>query len=145
VARIHSRRPKFYLNAPEEVIIDANFSTLWLTDDARVDSQTLLALLNSSWIIACLEAMASVLGGGALKVEAAHLRRLPLPRLNHTSSKVLGQLGAQLLTSANDEDTREHIDHLVAEALVGEQQAASVVESLRKFISHKQLQRSVRR
>jgi hypothetical protein len=52
--------------------------------------------MNSNWIQAILELSGTVLGGGALKVEASHLRRLPIPVMGDDTWEELEQLGKSL-------------------------------------------------
>src|SRR5690606_37975090 len=78
------------------VVIDANFSTLWpvSTHNDPLSPRALLALMNSSWTQAAVEALCTVMGGGALKVEATQLRRLPLPPLTADQTQRLDELGS---------------------------------------------------
>ena len=104
VPRINHRHPVPLVN-PARIVIDANFSTLWPDEDARVgDPYAIFALLTSSWVADTLEASATVLGGGALKVEAAHLRRLPLPALTGEDWRVMAELGRQLAAEPERHD-----------------------------------------
>lgn len=81
------------LNPGHEVLIDANFSTLWREDDAGLDPLALLALFTSTWARASMELLGTVLGGGALKLEAAQLRRLLLPAQNAIPKRCSAKLG----------------------------------------------------
>jgi hypothetical protein len=64
-------------NLDPPILIDANFSTIW-ADDGWTPA-ALKALFASSWCRLMMEAIGTPLGGGALKLEAAHLRSVPLP------------------------------------------------------------------
>lgn len=119
IPRINYLHPKTFLNSKERVLIDANFSTIWLNDNAKVDAFALLACLNSSWILATMELNASVLGGGALKLEATHLRRLPLPVLSDGQWGDLSRLGRKLATGDHIEKTLDEINRQIAYALFG--------------------------
>lgn len=98
VARINHGFPKTFLNPVRRAVIDANFSTMWRVDEGAPDEFALFAALNSSWSRSLLELSSTVLGGGALKVEATHLRRLPLPSLDAGEWPQLSQLGRELST-----------------------------------------------
>lgn len=95
VPRIVHGRPCVFLNARNPVLVDANFSTLW-SDSPVWSSHAIFALLNSTWVQLCMEAIASPMGGGALKVEATHIRRIPVPRLDEQDLKRLSELGKKL-------------------------------------------------
>jgi hypothetical protein len=99
IPRINNGHAKTFSNLGREAVIDANFSTLWPVPEATVDGYGMLALLNSSWCVTALELGATVLGGGALKVEAAHLRALAIPVLDDGRWRKLEALGRQLTTS----------------------------------------------
>jgi hypothetical protein len=111
--RVCGGRPLPYANPGSELVIDANFSTLWSGADG-LPEMAMLALLSSSWAWSCLEASATVLGGGALKVEAAHLRRLPLPMIDGDTAVRLCALGLQLM---DGKDVANQIDWTVSDAL----------------------------
>jgi hypothetical protein len=118
VARVNSGAPRTFLNADREAIVDANFSTIWLDSNAIADKWGLLALLNSTWCSAALELSAAVMGGGALKVEASHLLRVPVPRFKQAEWEVLSSLGRELV-SQSDATLCSSIDELVCSALLG--------------------------
>lgn len=64
----------------------------------------MLAFMSSTWTKCVLELLGTVLGGGALKVEATHLRRLPVPLMEDGTWSELGELGRAL---ARQVDHRE--------------------------------------
>lgn len=102
IPRVNNQTPKTYLNKNSLSVIDANFSTLWLEDHANVDQYFLLAIMNSTWSRIYLEYSASIMGGGALKVEATHLRRLAIPDFPLIVIKKLSGLGLKLSESESD-------------------------------------------
>lgn len=112
--RVCGGRPVPFANPGGELVIDANFSTFWPSDASGLDERALLALLSSTWTWACLEASGTVLGGGALKVEATQLRRLALPVVDGDAVVQLSGLGSQLMTGA---DVHSKIDTVLNEAL----------------------------
>lgn len=116
--RVCGGRPAPYANSGGSLVIDANFSTLWPSGAhpgaSRLGAPAMLALLSSSWVWSCLEASATVLGGGALKIEATHLRRLPLPVLDDDAAGRLSALGSQLM---DGKDVAGAIDSAVWAAL----------------------------
>lgn len=116
VGRVCGGRPKTLLNR-SGVVIDANFSGLWPVEPNALPPEALLALLNSSWVWANLESGCTVLGGGALKVEATDLRRLALPDLSPVAVERLAELGRSLVQHPSDAIT-DSIDEVVAGSLV---------------------------
>lgn len=131
--RINHLHPKVILNSDERTIIDANFSTIWLEEGARVDAYGLLACLNSSWAVAAMELTAAVMGGGALKLEAAHLRHLPIPALPAEQWSELSTLGRQLASGTDTEKILSTVNLIIAKALFGEERASSALEKLERI------------
>ncbi len=80
VPRINQGIPSIEQNDDPPVLIDANFSTLW-GEAPPWTGAALYALFNSSWCRACMEALGTPMGGGALKLEATQLKRMPIPVL----------------------------------------------------------------
>lgn len=78
--RVNATHLRAFLN-PNRQLIDANFSTLVAGEKVALSPSAMVLLLNSDAVRAVMETIATPLGGGALKVEAAHLRELRLPRL----------------------------------------------------------------
>jgi len=115
VARVCYRHPAV-LGNPRSNVIDANFSTFWRHEDKPgLPAAALLALLRSSWAVATMELTGTVLGGGALKVEATQLRRLPLPAAM-TISGDLELLGQAAYDDAGPVD-QEKVDQLIWDVL----------------------------
>ena len=73
------------------IAVDANFVTLWGNSEENI--KICLALLNSTWSKCCLELLCTVMGGGALKIEASHVRKLLFPKLNHCQLQRLSECG----------------------------------------------------
>ncbi|TPG23471.1 N-6 DNA methylase [Variovorax guangxiensis] len=116
LARVNSNTPKCYLNEGRSCLIDANFSTMWIMESSQWQAAGLLAFMNSAWAQAVIERSGAVMGGGALKVEATHLRRFPVPTFD-TSHRELAALGARLAGGDHAEATIAAIDTVVARAL----------------------------
>lgn len=138
IPRINNAKPKAFLNSGRSTLVDANFSTLWLDKSSRLDVYALLALLNSSWCCAAMELSTSVMGGGALKVEATHLRRLPVPNLSVSQSQELADLGHKLASSdetVDHEDMLWQIDVVVTTALLGRPASEADIQGLRQFVT----------
>ena len=115
VPRVNHDVPLAEANRDPAILVDANFSTIWAPNH---DWQrfALKALLNSSWCRACMEALGTPMGGGALKLEAAHLRQLQIPHLQPSAMLKLGKAGQQAWPSPPD--IQEAIDGIVVGALL---------------------------
>ena len=85
VPRINQDTPKVLPNRKPPILIDANFSTIWATKKTWT-AEGIAGFLNSAWCQACMETTGTPMGGGALKLEATHLRRIPVPYL--TSAEI---------------------------------------------------------
>jgi N-6 DNA Methylase len=135
VARINNRHPRTLVNAERVAVIDANFSTLWPANPDAVSPWVILAILNSAWCVAEMELRGTVLGGGALKLEATHLRRLALPHLTGrelSEVEALGRRLSQAPTAEERDSALGEVDRLVFVALGASEpsQAALRVRSL---------------
>lgn len=121
MARVNHGHPKTFLNTKRAALIDANFVTVWVEGNTNVTASALLAVLNSSWCTSALELTATVMGGGALKVEAAHVRRLPLPVFNVVQWNSLSRLGTSLSNASQGtiEQLLNEIDQLILESIFG--------------------------
>ena len=117
LARVISDAPWIEMNLDKPILIDANFSTFWAPEH-KWTAPALKALLNSTWCQLLMEALGTPLGGGALKLEAAHLRQLPTPALSKGAKEKLHVEGLKL--RRDSERTRERIDTIVFEALCKE-------------------------
>jgi len=74
------------------IIVDANFTTLW--GDERA-SDIGFCLLNSLWFKCYSECIGAILGGGALKLEAAAVRKIVFPRYNRKQQDRLLRLSKE--------------------------------------------------
>lgn len=113
VPRIIHGGPKVHANTEPPVLIDANFSTFW-TDRGDWTPAALTAFLNSTWCRAIMEAVGTPLAGGALKLEAVNLRKMPVPHLDSKAIKSLNDAGQ----CAQDAKICQHIDRIVLGAVL---------------------------
>lgn len=117
LARVNASTPIAYLNAGRASLIDANFSTMWIMEKSQWTASALLAFMNCSWVRAVIEHTGAVMGGGALKVEATHLRRLPIPMLGNGHLRKLTELGESLASGKDVKEMTAAIDEVIAQAL----------------------------
>jgi hypothetical protein len=123
VARVSNFTPKIYSNRDERIVVDANFSTI-TTESSQWTSPALMALLRSSWAQACTELLGTRMGGGALKLEAAQLRKLPIPAMSKATIQRLHNIGQT--AKLGDDDIME-IDRWLIAACIGEKVPVSTV------------------
>lgn len=76
------------------IAVDANFITLWNRDSNM--QYFIFALLNSTWFKCYMECISTVMGGGALKVEAVHVRKVLFPKYSTEQIALLAQCGKKL-------------------------------------------------
>jgi hypothetical protein len=141
--RVLHGHPRSFLNRGRGALVDANFSTLWLDANSDLNAHGLLAILNSAWCKVMLELSAAVLGGGALKVEATHLRRLLVPALDQSDRQMLNMLGKKLETSSQSGhlECLELIDRQVCKCLLGKRFTLRALAELHDILSKSMLRR----
>ena len=134
IARVVHGVPRVHANADPSLLIDANFSTI-RSDQSRWPPKILAALFNSVWFKALMEASGTRLGGGALKLEASHLRRLPVPML---SKEAYANLHAAVRSETPA--TRKEIDRVVLGALLPAKASLSEVDDFSKALERRRRQ-----
>lgn len=120
----------YHLPDDKQVVVDANFSTLWVNGNNATDKHIALALLNSTYVRLELERVCSVLGGGALKCEAVSLRKLKLPEPSAGLREKLRLFGEQLATTETIDATTSiqgRIDHEIAREIASDEGADSLM------------------
>lgn len=124
--RVNTRTPRTYVNGSDKAdsaerrfVVDANFSTFWCDTAHRTPLApfAMAALLSSSLAGVVLETTGTVMGGGALKVEATHLRRMPLPKPNADAESALAECGQHLAYEGFSESVVSMIDEIVADLI----------------------------
>lgn len=126
-------------HAEMPIIIDANMVTLWGENERGILSA--FALLNSTWSKLSLELICTVMGGGALKVEASHLKKLLLPKLPEDKLDELEKAGLSLVAEGKMTQTEQaKIDNIVASAF-GDN---TVTARMQQLLTQKHKERSTR-
>lgn len=87
---------------PCNYIVDANFISFWNTKKSLFTDLGIFALLSSTWVTVLCEETGIVMGGGALKIDAAQLKKMPLPSLENKDIKKLCHYGLELSSCTND-------------------------------------------
>ncbi|KUH99819.1 hypothetical protein AU188_18205 [Mycobacterium sp. IS-3022] len=89
------------MNLGRQLVVDANFTGLWPATAHALPVEAVLALLASSWAAMWFEAACTVMGGGALKIEATDLRRIPFPIITSDVSTQLAEVGSALIAQSS--------------------------------------------
>lgn len=97
----------------KEIIVDANFITLW--NSMESNQIIAFALLNSTWAKLFLEIIGTTMGGGALKIEASHVKKIVFPRIDDEKKRELESVGKTILKNGSiNEKLQRQIDEIVA-------------------------------
>jgi hypothetical protein len=143
IPRVIHQYPWAESNAISPVLIDANFSTFWPTGEGW-DRYSLKALLNSVWCRTFMEILGTPLGGGALKLEATHLRQIVIPRLSQNEQRALAAAGESL--TRETPDVQEEINGIVLRAITTKAEADAAVSAMAAdMASHARMMRDARK
>lgn len=134
VPRINQRTPWVECNMLPRLLVDANFATFWAPDGSW-SPFSIKALLNSVWCRAFMEATGTPLGGGALKLEATHLRRMPLPPFTNNDRAALHSAGKHLYEESNQ--IQAQIDLTVLRALFPAQATGAALAELARYVANR--------
>lgn len=120
-----------YIPQSEEnpIAVDANFVTLWGSSEETI--KICLALLNSTWSKCYLELLCTVMGGGALKIEASHVRQLLFPKLNRRQLQRLSEYGIAIAKRQKiAPELRNAIDATILESFTDEERLLMQIKAL---------------
>lgn len=122
------------------VAVDANFSTLWCQSEHT--AKTVFALLNSSWSKCYLENICTIMGGGALKVEASHIRKVLFPQYSAEQLQLLSGCADQLLeTKKMTQELQDRIDTIVVAPF---ENGIEILNGIRSLLNRKLLERGAK-
>lgn len=126
-------------SAESPIAIDANMVTLWGKDEKSI--LIAFAMLNSTWSKLSLELICTVMGGGALKVEASHLKKLLLPKLPKGKLDKLEEAGAVLVADGKmTQKVQDTIDGIIESVFKDN----TVTAGMRNLLMQKHKERSTR-
>ena len=120
-----------YIPQSEEnpIAVDANFVTLWGSSEETI--KICLALLNSTWSKCYLELLCTVMGGGALKIEASHVRQLLFPKLSRRQLQRLSKYGITIAKKQKiTPELRNAIDATILESFTDEERLLMQIRAL---------------
>ena len=100
-----------FVDQKSTTIVDANFSTLWGCDDTIL---SFFCILNSIWFKYYAEVQGTIMGGGALKLEASSIRKMLFPCLTKTRLRSLESIARSVIaTGLITKETQWEIDKIV--------------------------------
>lgn len=139
IPRINYKEAKCILIADEDIVVDANFSTLWMSTKSQDTIYAMFAMFNSSWMRAYLETISTVMGGGALKTEASHIRQVLFPEPTVDRICCLSNMGKRLAIAdiSMFNEIRREIDVYLLTQLFGVDKAQEQVERLNAYLKYK--------
>lgn len=139
ISRVNYKNAKCCLIADEGIVVDANFSTLWLVNGDMSQVYAMFALLNSTWTQSYLETIATVMGGGALKVEASHIRQLLLPYPTNRLIESLSRLGRSLAEKISFEriEVIRNIDNEILKSILNVSDIQKKNSDLQSYLQFK--------
>ena len=117
----------------EPIAIDANFVTLWGSSEDTI--KACFAMLNSTWSKCYLELLCTVMGGGALKIEAAHIRKIMFPILDHKQLFRLSRYGEQII--AENKLSRELLDSIDSTVLENFKSSVTIIRQIKELLQKK--------
>lgn len=94
IPRINGNRTEcIFVNnrSDNRIVVDANFTTLW--SDVPESKYVVFALLNSTWFKCYMELIGTTMGGGALKIEASHIKKVLFPKLSNRQIEIMTRIG----------------------------------------------------
>lgn len=98
IPRINNKSVICRINISSETIfIDANFSGIWRENTCPFTDYAILALCNSKWAKIQYEEIGTIMGGGALKLDAVQIKKTIFPTNISQFNSELDTLGRQLI------------------------------------------------
>lgn len=146
ISRVCGESPEtvFVKQSPnKEIIVDANFITLW-NPDYRAQMAAFV-LLNSTWAKLFLETTGTAMGGGALKIEASHVRKIVFPKIEDEKKKELESIGKKIIEDRTiDSKLQKQIDEIVVSPF-GEKNRTYISNQLEELLIKKIKERTGQR
>lgn len=146
ISRVCGESPEtvFVKQSPDkEIIVDANFITLWNPDYHA--QMAAFVLLNSTWAKLFLETTGTAMGGGALKIEASHVRKIVFPRIEDEKKEELEIIGKKIIENRTiDSKLQKQIDEIVASPF-GEKNRTYISNQLEELLIKKIKERTGQR
>lgn len=123
----------------QPIAVDANMVTLWGRNERNI--RIVFAILNSTWSKLSLELICTVMGGGALKIEASHLKSLLLPKLPECKLDLLEKAGTSLMSCGKmTQRIQDDIDSIIGSIFENDM----ITEQMHQLLMQKYKERSTR-
>ena len=123
-------------DANKPIAVDANMVTLW-SEDTSIQKAA-FAILNSTWCKLYLELLCTVMGGGALKVETSHLKKMLLPALSEEQLYKLEIIGDELIGKKHmTDEIQNEIDVVICSPFCDK----GFISKSRELLEHKIIKR----
>ncbi len=139
IPRVNSSIVTVYKNEIVNAVIDANFSTVDNSDNSIWTNNALVAILNSTWCQLQYEQLGTVMGGGALKLEAVQLRKVKIPNLSKEVLSEFDKFGEELCKRkiSNQSDLLDKIDlRILNSFLKNEERSETLLRELKNKLQH---------
>lgn len=139
IPRVNSSAVTVYKCDIENAVIDANFSTIDNLKNSIWTNNALVAILNSTWCQVQYEQLGTVMGGGALKLEAVQLRKVKIPNLSKKVLLELDRIGGELCKCkiSNQSDLLDQVDlHIINSFLNNKEKSEILLGELKNKLQH---------
>lgn len=139
IPRVNSSAVTVYKCEIINAVIDANFSTIDNSDNSIWTNNALIAILNSTWCQVQYEQLGTVMGGGALKLEAVQLRKVKIPNLSKDVLLELDRIGGDLCKCkiSNQSDLLDLVDlHIINSFLNSKEKSEILLGELKNQLQH---------
>lgn len=140
IPRVNNNYPICRINCCSgNILIDANFNSIRPDAECKLTEHAILALFNSRWTLIQFEECGSVMGGGALKLDAVQIKKCVFPTDISKYGNELDLLGKRLCKHPIHSATgiTDLIDKIIVRALgIEENPAINFLQStLEKYLS----------
>lgn len=139
IPRVNSFSVTAYKSEIENAVIDANFSTIDSSNNGIWTNNALVAILNSTWCQVQYEQLGTVMGGGALKLEAVQLRKVKIPDLSEKVLLELNRIGGELCKCkiTSQSNLLDQVDlHILNSFLNSSEKSELLLRELKKKLQH---------
>lgn len=140
IPRINGREVEcLFVNntSSHRIVVDANFTTLWNAIPEK--AYAVFTLLNSTWFKCYMELIGTTMGGGALKIEASHIKKVVFPRLSNEQIEALTKIGKKCVKQGKiGQSDLTQIDKAI---LCGFNQYEQTLEKLKSILKTKKEKR----